>query len=184
MNVHGFVKTVVSCILCLSAVFFVAGSSPAADLKFGKLNYETIQRNSKRINMAVSEMQKVQQELQAKISSLVKDVTTLEDKLNQEKETLSPQDKQKLESELTDKKQELETERQAMRMKLAFKQKTLMSTITPQVNQTIEKVAKEEGLSIVFRADSVAYADSIVDITDKVLKALDEAPLPPELQGQ
>lgn len=182
MKAHHVVKALVFPAACLLSVLIVSGMSVAADVKFGKINYDLIQKNSQRIGAGIHEIQKMQQESQTKISAITKDAMELEGKLDEGKDSLSAQDKAKLENDLNEKKQELDTERQAIRVKLAFKQKSLANTISPLINEIIAKIAKEDGLAVIFRSDAVAYAEGIVDITDRVIKALDAAPIPEEPQ--
>lgn len=182
MTAHHFGKALALIAACMLLVLVVSGASGAADVKFGKINYEVIQRNSQKIAAGIHEIQKMQQEAQTKIAALTKDAEELETKLNEGKDALPAQEKTKLENALNEKKQELDTERQALRVKLAFKQKSLANTISPLINEIIAKIAKEESLAVIFRSDAVAYSADIVDITEKVIKALDAAPTPTEPQ--
>lgn len=185
MKAHDFFKRLAAAATSLFLVFLISGFSAAADVKFGKISYEVIQKKSAKIAAGINEIQKMQQETQVKMNSLATDMNRLEEKLAKEKDSLSPQDKEKLGNELNEKRQELESEQQAMRVKLAFKQKSLTNTISPLIHEIIGKLAKEEGLIVVFRSDSIVYADSsVVDISDKVVKALDEAPVEVEPQPE
>jgi Skp family chaperone for outer membrane proteins len=182
MTAHHFGKALALTAACLLLILSVCGASFAADVKFGKINYEAIQRNSQKIAAGIHEIQKMQQEAQTKIAALTKEATELETKVNEGKDALSAQEKAKLENELNEKRQELDTERQALRVKLAFKQKSLTNAISPLINEIIAKIAKEDSLAVVFRSDAVAYSADIVDITERVIKALDTAPPPTEPQ--
>jgi outer membrane protein len=185
MKAHDFFKRLAPAATSLFLVFLISGISAAADVKFGKISYEVIQKKSAKIAAGINEIQKMQQETQVKMNSLATDMNRLDERLAKEKDSLSPQDKEKLGNELNEKRQELESEQQAMRVKLAFKQKSLTNTISPLIHEIIGKLAKEEGLIVVFRSDSIVYADSsVVDISDKVVKALDEAPVEVEPQPE
>lgn len=184
MKARNLVRGLAPAVASLLMVFLISGLSAAADVKFGKISYDVIQKKSAKINAGISDIQKMQQDAQAKMNSLAMDMNALEERLSKDKDSLSPQDKEKLANELNEKKQELDTEQQALRVKLAFKQKSLTNTISPLINEIIGKIAKEEGLAVVFKSDSIVYADGIVDISEKVVKALDEAPIPGEPQPE
>jgi Skp family chaperone for outer membrane proteins len=77
---------------------------------------------------------------------------------------------------LQDKKQELQAEQQAAKIKTTFLQKSIQNAVKRQVNQAIEKIAKEEGVSAVFLSEMLLYSNGIVDLTDKVTKAIDSMP--------
>jgi Skp family chaperone for outer membrane proteins len=180
MKACNAVKRFAHVVAPLLLVFLFTGLSAAADVKFGIINYEVIQKKSAKIAAGISDIQQVQQEAQVKMSALAKDMNALQERLSKEEASLSAQDKEKLGHQLNEKRQEIETEQQAVRVKMAFKRDTLTKTISALLNEIIAKIAKEDGLAIVFRSDSIAYSEGAVDISDKVAKALDEAPVPGE----
>jgi Skp family chaperone for outer membrane proteins len=184
MKARNVVRGFAAVLASLFMVVLISGPSAAADVKFGKINYDVIQKKSAKISAGINDIQQMQQETQAKMNSLVKDMTVAQDRLSKEKDSLSPQDKEKLENLLNEKKQELESEQQALRVKLAFKRDSLTKTISTLVDEIIADIAKKEGIAVVFRSDAVKYGPDIVDISEKVVKALDEAPLPGEPQPE
>jgi outer membrane protein len=154
----------------------IAGSSLAADAKFGKVSLAEVRRDSVKIKTSLEKLQKTQTDELSKINALKQDVEKLDEKLKSQSASLSKEEKEKLEGELKDKTQALQTEQQAAKVKITFQQKTIQNGVKTQINQAIEKLAKEEGISGVFLSEMLLYSGGVVDLTNKVTKALDAMP--------
>ena len=173
---HGFIKTSGIFSTCLLLLIGIAGLSFAAEVKFGKMSLADVRKNSAKVKASLENLQKTQTEALAKINSLKQETEKLQEKLKSQKDSLKKEDREKLETELQDKKQELQAEQQAAKIKTTFLQKSIQNAVKDQINQAIEKIAKEEGVSAVFLSEMLLYSDGIVDLTDKVTKALDSMP--------
>jgi Skp family chaperone for outer membrane proteins len=184
MKAYSVVRGVAAAAMSLSLVLLIAGVSTAADAKFGVINYGEVTKRSAQIAAGFNDIRQMQQAAQAKINSLATDMNALEARLNKEKASLSPKDKEKLINEVKEKRQEIESQRQALRVKIMFKQKSLAHTLNPLLPKIIAKIAKDEGLSAVFKADAIVYSTDLVDISDKVAKAVDEAFVPSKSQTE
>jgi Skp family chaperone for outer membrane proteins len=176
MKVHGFIKKFGIFSTCLLLLVGIAGLSFAAEVKFGKISLADVRKNSAKIKTSLQNLQKTHAEALAKINDLKQETEKLLEKLKSQKESLKKEEREKLETELKDKEQELQAEQEAAKIKTTFLQKSIQNAAKGQINQAIEKVAKEEGISAVFLSEMLLYSDGIVDLTDKVTKALDSMP--------
>jgi Skp family chaperone for outer membrane proteins len=173
---HGFIKTSGIFSTCLLLLIGIAGLSFAAEVKFGRMSLADVRKNSVKVKASLENLQMTQTEALAKISSLKQETEKLQEKLKSQKDSLKKGDREKLGIELQDKKQELQAEQEAAKIKTIFLQKSIQNAVKGQINQAIEKIAKEEGVSAVFLSETLLYSDGIVDLTDKVTKALDSMP--------
>jgi Skp family chaperone for outer membrane proteins len=173
---HGFIKTIGIFSTCLLLLIGIAGLSFAADVKFGRMSLSDVRKNSAKVKASLENLQKTQTEALAKINSLKQETEKLQEKLKSQKESLKKEEREKLEIELQDKKQELQAEQEAAKIKTTFLQKSIQNEVKGQINRAIEKIAKEEGVSAVFLSEMLLYSDGIVDLTDKVTKAIDSMP--------
>lgn len=173
---HGFTKTFGIFSTCLLLLLGIAGLSFAAEVKFGKMSLADVRKNSAKVKASLENLQMTQTEALAKINILKQETEKLQEKLKSQNESLKKEEREKLETELQDKKQELQAEQQAAKIKVTFLQKSIQNAVKGQINQAIEKIAKEEGVSAVFLSEMLLYSNGIVDLTDKVTKALDSMP--------
>jgi Skp family chaperone for outer membrane proteins len=154
----------------------IAGSVVAAEAKFGKISLAEVRKNSTKIKASLENLQKTQGDALAKIGALKQDTENLQEKLKSGSASMSKEEKDKTEAELKDKAQELQTEQQGAKIKVTFQQTSIQNAIKAQINQAIEKIAKEEAISAVFLSEMLLYSQGIVDLTDKVTKAIDAMP--------
>jgi Skp family chaperone for outer membrane proteins len=169
-------KLSASLVLSLCAILVLAFSSFsfAEGLKFGRVSFTDIQKNSKKFHGAMEEIQKVRNESQAKIEVMKSDVKRIEEQL--QKPDIKADQKAKIQNELNEKNQELQTEEQAAGVKVALKQRSLQTAMSQQIKAIIEKLAKDEGFTAIFRSEELVYSDGLPDLTDKITQALDAAP--------
>ncbi|MGB6066709.1 MAG: OmpH family outer membrane protein [Desulfomonilaceae bacterium] len=176
MRVRGPVKTFVILSTCFLMLITISALSFGAEMKFGKVSLTEVRRNSAKAKAALEQLRKAQTAAVMKINSIKKDIEQLQEKLKSEKDALSQEEKAKLKADLEDKKQGLQVEEQAAKIKLTFQQKSIQNAVKTQIDQAIEKIAKQEGISAVFMTEMLLYSQGIVDLTDKVTKALDSLP--------
>lgn len=170
---------VFGCLIIL--VIFAMGFSNvsvgwAQSAKFAQINLTDVSSKSNKVKVAVEQLLKMQTAASPKMESLTDDAKKLESELEKGKDTLKPAEKEKLENDLTQKYQEMQSEQQSVRSKLAVQQQAIQTAIMNQIQQIIDKVAKDEGYSAVFLKETMIYSSGMPDLTEMVIKALDAAP--------
>jgi outer membrane protein len=178
-------------ILCCAALLCLTPlSASGEELKIAQVNLSAVLQQSTRIKTAMAELQRMQEEATPKIDALEKDLQTIEDQIKKGGESLSGEDRKKLESSRKEKGMELQNEQQSARVKIAFKQKNFQNIAKKELDQILEKVAKEMKLNVVLRADALAYSAGVTDISERVIKefdalpAMDKEPEAPQPQPQ
>lgn len=158
--------------LCVCSV----SDSWAQSAKFAQINLTDVSSKSTKVKAAVEQLLKMQTSGSPKMESLTTEAKKIEADLEKGKDSLKPADKEKLENDLTQKYQEMQSEQQSVRSKLAVQQQAIQSAIMAQIQQIIDKMAKDEGYSAVFLKETMIYSTGMPDLTDMVIKALDAAP--------
>ena len=160
--------------LGMTTIFPQEGFS--AELKIAKVNLQAVTETSTRVKNAMEEMKKIQMESVPKLTVIGNEIKKLEERLKAGETSLSKEDKEKLENELNAKKQEIQQEQQSAKVKLAFKQKSFSNVMRTQLNEVIDKLAKEGGYSIIMNSDTLLYSNGIPDLTEQITKTLDAMP--------
>jgi Skp family chaperone for outer membrane proteins len=176
VRVRGSVKTSVILSTCFLMLITISALSFGAEIKFGKVSLAQVRRNSAKVKLALEQLGKAQTAAVMKVNSLKKDLKKLQENLKSGKDSLSQEEKTKLKADLEDKKQSLQVEEQAAKIKLTFQQKSIQNAVKTQMDQAIEKIAKQEGVSAIFLSEMLLYSPGIVDLTDKITKTLDSMP--------
>ncbi len=64
----------------------------------------------------------------------------------------------------------------ARKSKMGFKQQSVSNVIKTQLQEVLQKVAKEGGYSVIMSSEVLLYSDGVPDLTEQVTKALDAMP--------
>lgn len=143
----------------------------AEDLKIGYVNVERLQRES---NPAHAALLKLQTEFEKREKDLLETQTRIKqnaDKL--EKETSLPDiERIRKQRELVDQNREFERRRREYQEDLNQRRSEEVSLLIEKANKIIKQISEQEHYDLILQ-DAV-YASSKVDITEKVIKALNE----------
>jgi outer membrane protein len=159
-----------------AAALAIAASPAWAQMsgKFGFVNTERIlrdaipaQRAQKKIE---AEFQKRDQEL-AKIAGELK---RMQDDLDKNSVTMSDTQRRGKEREFGDLQREFQRKQREFREDLNQRRNEELAQVVEQANRVIRQIAEQEKFDIIFQ-DAV-FASPRIDITDKVIKALDGKP--------
>jgi outer membrane protein len=142
--------------------------------KFGFVNTERIlrdalpaQRAQKKIE---SEFQKRDQEL-ARIADQLK---RMQDDLDKNSVTMSDTQRRNKEREFSDLNRDFQRKQREFREDLNQRRNEELAQVVEQANRVIRQIAEQEKFDIIFQ-DAV-FASPRIDITDKVIKALEGKP--------
>ena len=150
-------------------------AAPAvAQSKFGFVNTERIMRDS-------VPAQRAQKKLEAEFSKRDQELTRLADQLKRAQEeleknavTLGESQRRAKERELSDLDRDFQRKRREFQEDLNQRRNEELAQVLEQANRAIRQLAEREGYDIIFQ-DAV-YANPRIDITDKVVKALEGKP--------
>ena len=162
--------------VCLLLSSSLASFALSQEVKLGRVNLPDVVKHSARVKAVQAELKQMQLDAEAKIKPLKQELVGIQGRLKNEQSKLKPEEKAKLEAELKTKEEAIGSEQDALRAKLAFRQKSLQNTVFTQLKDAISNVAKREGLGVVFQSEALAYAEAIPDISEKVAKELDSMP--------
>lgn len=165
-------------LLLILSVFAIAEKPLLAsdDSRFAQVSLAHVYKSSAKVQAAINEMSKMQAEANPKINALSNETKKIQESLVKGKDKLTPEETEKLEKELGDKMETLKGEQQTLRNVVAARRKTLQDAIKSEIDNIIEKIAKQDGIVAIFMKESLVYSKSLPDITDRVTKALDSLP--------
>ncbi len=153
--------------IVLVALFAVCSTSLYAQ-KFGRINYSEIVQNMPEMAGVQTQMQTIMTEYEEHLESLN---VELNNKINDlQKAGVSESVKQLKTREAQELQQRIQEYYQVAQEDLEKNQAELLAPLQAKADEAIKKIAKAEGLTIVFQTGSVVYIDeaTTVDISDKV----------------
>jgi len=158
-----------------AAAALAAPAAPAlAEGKIGFVNTERIMRDS-------TPAQRAQKKIEAEFMKRDQELTRVADQLKRLQEdleknavTMPEAQRRTKERELTDTDREFQRKRREFQEDLNQRRNEELAQVLEQANRAIRLIAEQEKYDIIFQ-DAV-YANPRIDLTDKVIKALEGKP--------
>ncbi len=171
MDLLRYLRLLLIPLLFAAMIFAPLGKACAAEAKIGVLNLKEVYTKSSRIQGLKEDIEKFKVNAKNAINKMQMDLQSLQQKLQSGK--AEGDEKTKLENEIRAKKEELVNEQNSTKIKLSFKNKSLLNSVRIQVQQATKLVAEKMNLEGVIAEAAIVYPGSLPDITMEVIKELD-----------
>ena len=145
----------------------------AEELRVGYINTDKVFRES---NMALAAQNKLQQEFSKREKELVDAGNTLKsdaEKFDRDAMTMSESQRSSRQRQLMDQDRELQRKRQEFQEDVKNRKNDEFKLVFDKANKVIKQVAESEKYDVLLQ--QVVYISPRLDITDKVIKALNAA---------
>src|SRR5262252_5970571 len=162
-------------LLAPAAVAFAQPTAPVA-MKIGYVNTERILREA---SPAVRAQRKIEGEFQKRDQELAKladQLKRMQDDIEKNSVTMSESQRRNREREFAEMNREFQRKQREFREDLNQRRNEELAQVVEQANRVINQIAEQEKFDLILQ-DAV-YRSPRIDITDKVIKAL-EAGKPP-----
>ena len=161
----------------LLATLLAAASlaASAQELKVGYVNSERVLRESEPARRAQQmldqEFGKREKDLNDQQAKLV----AAADKLDKDAPTLSDSEKQRRQRELVDADRDLQRKKREFQEDLTTRRNEAVSSVSERANRVIKQIGDTEHFDLILADQPVIYFSNRVDITKKVIDALNAA---------
>jgi outer membrane protein len=162
----------------LTAAALPLGAQQATTLtgKFGFVNTERILRDATPAQRAQKKIEAEFQKRDQELAKIAEQLKRMQDDLDKNSVTMSDSQRRNREREFSDLNREFQRKQREFREDLNQRRNEELAQVVELANRVIRQIAEQEKFDIIFQ-DAV-YASPRIDITDKVIKAL-EAGKPP-----
>jgi outer membrane protein len=160
-------------ILFLLLGAFATGAAAQAEGRVGYVNLERILRDSA---PAVRAQKKLEQEFAKRdqeLGKLADQLKRMQDGLEKNAVTMSESDRAKREREFADLNREFQRRQREAREDFNQRRNEELSGVIERANRAVKQIADIEKYDIIFQ--EAVWASPRIDITDKVIKALDDS---------
>lgn len=144
----------------------------ASDIKIGVVNTEKILRESL---PAIQAQKKIEQEFVPRdedVKKIAAQAKKLQDKLEKDGITMEEAERRNLERNLANLSRDYQRAQKQMREDLSARQNEEYGVILERTNRAISKIAELEKYDLILQLQDSVYRSQRIDITDKVIKAL------------
>ena len=149
-------------------------SADAAELKIGVVDFQEVLTGSEPGKQFEAEMRKEGQQIQAEIEQSKEELKALKEKLEREAMVMSEKAKEEKQIEFNVKLSSLKKKDEQFRKDFMSKQRQEVSRFQRDVLEIAHEIGKKEKYSLIISKEALLYMDGAVDITPKVIQAINK----------
>jgi outer membrane protein len=152
----------------------VPGGAAFAQSKIGVVQIERIVRDSGPALRAQKKLEAEFAKREAELAKVADQLKRLQDELEKDGVTMSEAQRRTKERDFSELNRDFQRKQREYREDVNQRRNEELSQVIEQANRIIRQIAESEKYDIIFQ--EAAYANPRIDITDKVIKALDAKP--------
>lgn len=161
-----------------SALLAMALSLPmghaGAQNRIGFVDQERIMRESTVAQRAQKKIEGEFSKRDQELSRMAEQLKKMQGALERNSMTLSETERGRREREFNDANREFQRKQREFREDLGTRRNEELAGVINRANQVIRQIAETEKLDAVFQRDQVIFASPRIDVTEKVIKGLDD----------
>ena len=161
--------------LCLGVLLALAMSVSHAqvlsDLRIGYVNPGRVSDEAPQAEAAREQLQEEFAPRDARIVAMQEELRALEDRMAEQRLSLSPEAEQDLQREIVTKRREIQRQQEAFREDFNLRRNEALGNLQRRILQVVEQFARDEGFDLVV-SDGVVFASEAVNITDRIIERL------------
>jgi len=162
--------TSIKCMTLFMALALPLATVQAQDSKVGFVSTERIFREAAPAKTAQAKIEQEFSRREKELQDMASKLKSMSDKLDKDAAVLPESDRVKRQRELVDLDKDFQRKQREFREDLNQRRNEELAIVLERTNKVIKQIAEAEKYDIVFQ--EAVYASPRIDITDKVLKAL------------
>lgn len=159
----------------IALALVLAATAPGAatqELRIGYINSERLLRESAPAKAAQAKLEAEFGRREREITDDAAQLKAAADRLDKDAPTLAEAERNRRQRELVDRDRDLQRKRRAFQEDLNQRKNEELANVVERANRVIKKIFDDEKYDLILQ-DGVVFAGARVDITDKVIRALD-----------
>ena len=158
------------CVTLIALSLFSIVNAQAQEARIGFVSTERIFREAAPAKVATAKIEQEFSKREKELQDLASRLKGSSDKLDKDAAVLSESDRARRQRELSDLDKDFQRKQREFREDLNQRRNEELATVLERTNKVIKQIAEAEKYDIVFQ--EAVYISPRIDITDKVLKAL------------
>ena len=153
-----------------ACMFALQGAALAQELKIGYVNSERVLRDSQPAKAAQTKLEAEFGRRERELNDQATRLKTAADKLEKDAATLSESERNRRQRELVEQDRDLQRKRREFQEDLNQRKNEELAAVVERANRVIKQIFDTEKYDVILQ--EVVFAGPRVDITDKVIRAL------------
>ena len=174
MKVFTRIPVFIMAVAIVAVVSLSAGFVQAVVTNIAVLDMQKALAGSDAGKKAQQVMEKKMAELQEKFKAEETELIALQEEIKKKSSVWSEEKKKDQVGELQKKSRDFRIKQDDAKLEIQSLQEKQLGPILQEMEKVVDKVAKDKGYTIILPRAAVVFADTTVDITDEVTKALNE----------
>lgn len=155
------------------ALAAIAGPVAAQELKIGYVNSERVLREASPAKAAQAKLEAEFGKRERELTDLANRLKVAADKLDKDSPTLAETERNRRQRELVEQDRDLQRKRREFQEDLNQRKNEELAAVVERANRVIKQIFDQEKYDVILQ--EVVFASGRVDITDKVIRALNTA---------
>ena len=156
------------------AALLGAGGPALAQSKVGFVSLERILREAPAAQRAQKKLEQEFSKRGQDVSKMAEQLKKVQEDMDRNSVTMSESDRQKREREFGELNRDFQRKQREFNEDLAQRRNQELSEVIQRANLAVKRIAEAENLDVVLQNEQVVWASPRIDITDKVIKALED----------
>jgi outer membrane protein len=156
------------------AAFALCAPAVAQELKIGYVNSERVLREATPAKAAQTKLEVEFGKRERELNDLANKLKAAAEKADKDAPTLAEAERNRRQRELVEQERDLQRKRREFQEDLTQRKNEELATVVERANRAIKQIFDSEKYDLILQ--EVVFAGARVDITDKVIKALNGAP--------
>ena len=159
---------------CILAASLGAVGPAFAQTSIGFVSLERILREAPPAQRAQKKLEQEFAQRGQELAKMAEQLKKMQGNLEKNALTMSESERQKREREFGDVNRDFQRKQREFNEDLAQRRKEEFDGVLERANRAVKQIAEAEKLDVVFQNEQVVWASTRIDITDKVIKALED----------
>jgi outer membrane protein len=167
------ISKLVSLVAAAATAMLLVASAHAQELKIGVVNVERVLKEANMAKAADAKLSAEVSKREKELADMAGRLKAAADKLDKDIPTLSEADRNRRQRELVDQEREFQRKRREVQEDLNLRKNEELSALQERAARVIKQIAEAEKYDLIL--ESAVYASARIDITKKVVDALNAA---------
>jgi len=163
---------IVKVTMAAALMFAAAAGAQAQELKVGFVNSDRVLREATVAKAAQTRLEAEFSKRQKEGEDAANKLKTAADKLDKDAPTLSEAERNRRQRDLVEQDRELQRKRREFQEDLNQRRNEELASVVERANKVVKAIYETEKYDLILQGDVVIFASARIDITDKVIKAL------------
>jgi outer membrane protein len=166
-------KTMLKTLAASLALAAISATATAQELKIGYVNSERVLREASPAKAAQAKLETEFSKRDRELNDQANKLKAAADKLDKDAPTLAEAERTRRQRELVEQDRDLQRKRREFQEDLNQRKNEELASVVERANRVIKQIFDQEKYDVILQ--EVVFASTRIDITDKVIKALNAA---------